>query len=151
MAEVAICRSCHAPIIWVATEATDKKPSRNMPVDADPARPGKALKVRSAGPPGTACQGCDSTGQRERAATPAEVDQGHELGVAYDPCPACAGTGIAPAKDRGLDGRGLGNLLFTRARDPQGRWIVRYIRTGPNLVRSHFASCPDAAEHRRAR
>lgn len=31
------CRSCHAPMMWVATEATAKKPSRNMPIDCDEA------------------------------------------------------------------------------------------------------------------
>lgn len=39
------CRSCKAPVVWVVTEATDTKPGRKMPLDADPSRPGKALVV----------------------------------------------------------------------------------------------------------
>lgn len=42
------CKKCKAPIIWTETEATAKKPGRNMPVDADPDRPGKALVVDGA-------------------------------------------------------------------------------------------------------
>lgn len=37
----------------------------------------------------TACHTCDGTREVERPATPAEVDAGYELGIAYDPCPAC--------------------------------------------------------------
>lgn len=42
-----------------------------------------------------------------------------------------------------------GNLVFTRARDGEGRWIVRYVKAGPNLHRSHFASCPNRGQHRK--
>ena len=35
---------------------------------------------------------CDE-GQIERLATPDEVDAGYELGIAWDPCPSCKGTG----------------------------------------------------------
>lgn len=52
----------------------------------------------------------------ERLATPEEVDAGCELGVAFDPCPSCAGTGplgpgpllvgVTATPDR-ADGRGL--------------------------------------------
>ncbi len=35
------------------------------------------------------CPTCYGTGLRERPATPDEVDNGCELGVAYDPCPTC--------------------------------------------------------------
>lgn len=35
------------------------------------------------------CTTCDGTGEVELQATPAEVDAGYELGVAYDPCPVC--------------------------------------------------------------
>lgn len=45
MAETAVCRSCGAPIIWATTEAREGKPAKRNPVDADPARPGKALEV----------------------------------------------------------------------------------------------------------
>lgn len=39
------CRSCGAPVVWVETEAKADKPGRRMPLDADPERPTKALKV----------------------------------------------------------------------------------------------------------
>lgn len=32
---VSRCRSCKAPIMWVETEATAKKPARMMPIDAE--------------------------------------------------------------------------------------------------------------------
>jgi hypothetical protein len=35
------------------------------------------------------CFTCNGEGVIERSATPAEVDAGCELGVAYDPCPTC--------------------------------------------------------------
>lgn len=38
--------------------------------------------------------GCEE-GLIERPATPEEVDAGHELGVAYDKCKACRGTGMS--------------------------------------------------------
>jgi hypothetical protein len=44
-----------------------------------------------------------------------------------------------------------GNLLFTRERDGNGDWIVRYVKKGPNLYRSHFASCPQRTQHRKSR
>lgn len=37
----------------------------------------------------TTCATCDGAGEVERPATPAEVDAGYELGVAYSPCPSC--------------------------------------------------------------
>lgn len=34
---------------------------------------------------------CDpDTGMVDRPATPEEVDAGHELGIAFDPCPGCS-------------------------------------------------------------
>jgi hypothetical protein len=33
------------------------------------------------------CPQCANTGVLERLATPDEVDDGRELGIAYDPCP----------------------------------------------------------------
>ena len=62
---------------------------------------------------------CDA-GQIERLATPDEVDAGCELGVAYDPCPSCDGSGpfgpgpllvgVTATPDRG-DGRGLDGVF----------------------------------------
>lgn len=49
----------------------------------------------------------------ERPATPAEVDAGCELGVAYDPCPGRGGPlllGVTATPDRG-DGQGLADLF----------------------------------------
>lgn len=37
------CRSCQAPIVWAETEGNDKKASRAMPIDADPATGAPAL------------------------------------------------------------------------------------------------------------
>lgn len=37
------CRSCGASVLWVETEATEKRKSRRMPVDAD--ENGRALTV----------------------------------------------------------------------------------------------------------
>lgn len=39
-------------------------------------------------------EGCND-GKVERRATPVEVDNGCELGVAFDPCPVCKGTGLS--------------------------------------------------------
>jgi hypothetical protein len=39
------------------------------------------------------CEVCHGEGKTERMATPAEVDAGCELGVAYDKCEACDGLG----------------------------------------------------------
>lgn len=39
------CRSCGQRIIWAVTEATEKRPAKRIPLDADPERPGKALVV----------------------------------------------------------------------------------------------------------
>lgn len=92
------CRSCDAPIVWVATEATlakegkAAKPSRRMPLDADPDNPSKALVVDD------------------------------------------------------------GNIIFTGQRDGStNAWLVRYVPKGPNHYRSHFATCPNAAAHRKTR
>lgn len=32
---MAMCKRCRAPIFWVETEATAKKPARKMPLDAE--------------------------------------------------------------------------------------------------------------------
>lgn len=32
---MAVCRSCRRPVMWVETEATEKKAGRKMPLDAD--------------------------------------------------------------------------------------------------------------------
>lgn len=45
------------------------------------------LALLAAQQPG--CPNRCNDGYVERAATPAEVDAGHELGVAFDPCPSC--------------------------------------------------------------
>lgn len=42
-----------------------------------------------------------------------------------------------------------GNLEFTRERDGDGNWIVRYVKAGAGAHVSHFATCPNAREHRR--
>lgn len=42
---------------------------------------------------GTRCDTCHGEGTIERMATPDEVDNGCELGLSYDPCPDCAGSG----------------------------------------------------------
>lgn len=39
------CRSCQAPIVWVESEATEMKPAKKLPLDADPKRPHEALRV----------------------------------------------------------------------------------------------------------
>lgn len=39
------CRSCKEPVVWVETEATDTKPGRRMPLDADPDDRTRALVV----------------------------------------------------------------------------------------------------------
>ena len=59
-------------------------------------------------------------GLLERVATPEEVDAGCELGVAFDPCPSCAGrgplgpgpllVGVTATPDR-ADGRGLDGVF----------------------------------------
>lgn len=78
------CRKCGAPIIWAVTEA-----GKAIPIDADPARTGKALRVPN------------------------------------------------------------GNVVFTRERDDEGRWIVRIVKAGTAVFVSHFATCPNAGEFRR--
>lgn len=40
---VAKCRACDAPVVWVETEASAKKPARKMPLDAD--ADGHALRL----------------------------------------------------------------------------------------------------------
>jgi hypothetical protein len=39
------------------------------------------------------CSACGGEGTIERFAIPHEVDNGYELGIAFDPCPKCAGAG----------------------------------------------------------
>lgn len=41
------CRTCDAPILWVETEATEAKPARRMPLDADPENLSAALQVNN--------------------------------------------------------------------------------------------------------
>lgn len=85
------CRSCGAEVVWVETEATAEKPGRKMPLDADPDKPGKALRVAG------------------------------------------------------------GNIVPTGARTGDGTPIARYIPSNPDVLacRSHFATCPNASQHRR--
>lgn len=83
------CRSCKQPVIWVVTEASEKKAARKMPLDADPENPVKALRVDD------------------------------------------------------------GNIIFTGKQNDDGVYIVRYVGKGVNRFRSHFATCPQAGEHRR--
>jgi hypothetical protein len=40
------------------------------------------------------CTACEGQGSHERTATPTEVDNGCELGVAYDECEVCRGRGV---------------------------------------------------------
>lgn len=40
------------------------------------------------------CTACEGQGSHERLATPTEVDNGCELGVAYDECEVCKGRGV---------------------------------------------------------
>lgn len=42
-----------------------------------------------------------------------------------------------------------GNLVFTRERDGEGSWIVRYVKNGRH--RTHFSSCPHARVHRKVK
>lgn len=42
----------------------------------------------------TVCTACEGQGSHERLATPTEVDNGCELGVAYDECEVCEGRGV---------------------------------------------------------
>ena len=61
-------------------------------------------------------RGCDLVGTdhyHDRPATPEEVDDGHELGVAFDDCPGTPGPlllGVTATPDRG-DGKGLDDLF----------------------------------------
>lgn len=41
------------------------------------------------------CKSCNGEGTVERLATPAEVDAGCELGIAFDPCRTCRGSGLS--------------------------------------------------------
>lgn len=43
-----------------------------------------------------------------------------------------------------------GNLAFTGQRTGDGTPIVRYVGTGPDRLRTHFSTCVNAKEHRRA-
>lgn len=83
---MANCRSCNASILWVETEATAKKPGRNMPIDAD--ENGHALEVPDA------------------------------------------------------------NLVLVGT-SGNGKPIARYVGKGRGKFVSHFATCPDRAEHRK--
>lgn len=89
--DVAKCRSCRADIIWAETEAKPKKPSRKIPLDADPDNRGWAKQV----------------------------------------------TG--------------GNLLFTGTETGDGTPIVRYVPKAIGRHVTHFSTCPNAKQHRRAR
>lgn len=40
------------------------------------------------------CTACEGQGSHERLATPTEVDNGCELGVAYNECEVCKGRGV---------------------------------------------------------
>lgn len=82
------CNSCHAPIVWARTEAKEGKPSRSMPIDADP-----------------------------------------ESGAMAVP--------------------GNGNLV--KIGEERGQPIVRYVPKGKGLHVSHFATCPEGPQHRKAR
>lgn len=44
---MATCKKCDAPLVWVETEATAKKPARKMPIDADES--GAALSLPGEG------------------------------------------------------------------------------------------------------
>lgn len=41
------------------------------------------------------CKACSGEGTIERVATPDEVDNGYELGIAFDRCSTCRGTGLS--------------------------------------------------------
>lgn len=42
-----------------------------------------------------------------------------------------------------------GNLVFTGQRTGDGTPIVRYVGPGPDRLRTHFTSCPNANVHRK--
>lgn len=44
-----------------------------------------------------------------------------------------------------------GNIINTGQRSGDGTWLVRYVGPGPNRYRSHFATCPKADKHRKAK
>lgn len=78
---------------------------------------------------------CDcNEGMVERLATPEEVDAGCELGVAFDPCPRCLGTGPLPpgplhvgftaTPDRG-DGAGLASRFDEVVASYDMLWGIR--------------------------
>ncbi len=70
-----------------------------------------------------------------------------------------AATGAKPARKMPLDaddeGRplriddGTGNIVFTGLEDHEGTPIIRVLPKGKGNRRSHFASCPNAGEHRK--
>jgi len=74
--------------------------------------------------------GCDLLGSdhyHDRPASPDEVDAGHELGVAFDPCPGAAGPlllGVTATPDRG-DGKGLDDLFDEVAFSYDLLWGIR--------------------------
>lgn len=86
-----------------------------------------ALRV---GRPACTC----NDGMVERMATPEEVDSGCELGIAFDPCPNCYGTGPLPAgplhvgftatPDRG-DGAGLASRFDEVVASYDMLWGIR--------------------------
>lgn len=138
------CRSCQAPVLWVQAVKKDGNLGAKMPVDADPDRPGLAWRV----PPAGVCAPCRGKGHVERPATAAEREH------AVVECAPCQGTGKLPLGEgqelgRAVDGHGLGSLIFTKQRTAEGLPIVRYVKAGPFLIRSHFVSCLQAKQHRR--
>jgi len=74
--------------------------------------------------------GCDLLGSdhyHDRPASPDEVDAGHELGVAFDPCPGGPGPlllGVTATPDRG-DGKGLDDLFDEVAFSYDLLWGIR--------------------------
>jgi hypothetical protein len=88
------CRSCDAPIVWMRTEPSAERASRNIPIDA---AAGSDDEVRPLSLPD-------------------------------------------------------GNLELTGKHTP-GRFgpiaEVRYVAAGKGTYRTHFASCPNAKQHRR--
>ena len=81
------CRSCGAPVVWVQAIKKTGELGAKLPLDADPERPTKALRVEG------------------------------------------------------------GNVVPAGGSAPDGARLVRYAKDG--RYRSHFATCPNAGQHRR--
>ena len=67
------------------------------------------------------CTACEGQGSHERMATPTEVDNGCELGVAYDECEVCKGRGVVFEGPEGDTLLGVADFDYdAQARQGQG-------------------------------